>query len=66
VKSGDPDAMVVFSGDLLFPSSLSVATKGQHQAEIVEAIGAHVACLGNHGEIIALQQALVALGSLGA
>ena len=49
VKSyADEDPLVFFSGDALNPSALSTLTKGIHMAEVLNAAGVKVACVGNH------------------
>ena len=40
--------LVLFSGDCLNPSILSAFTKGEHKVPILNALGVHVAALGNH------------------
>jgi 5'-nucleotidase len=40
--------LVVFSGDCLNPSALSVVTKGKHMVPILNSLGVHLATYGNH------------------
>ena len=40
--------LVMFSGDAINPSSLSTITKGVHMAPVLNDLGIHVACMGNH------------------
>jgi len=41
-------AMTLFSGDCLNPSLLSTVTNGWQMAPVLNAMGIHTACLGNH------------------
>ncbi|XP_054842673.1 trifunctional nucleotide phosphoesterase protein YfkN-like [Eublepharis macularius] len=40
--------LIIFSGDCLNPSALSVITKGKHMIPILNALGVHFAVFGNH------------------
>ena len=40
--------LIVFSGDAFNPSLLSTFTMGAHMPPILNAIGVHVAAVGNH------------------
>ncbi|CAI8034918.1 Probable 5'-nucleotidase, partial [Geodia barretti] len=40
--------LVVFSGDCLNPSALSVATEGKHMVPVLNSLGVHLATYGNH------------------
>ncbi|RMZ52305.1 hypothetical protein APUTEX25_001921, partial [Auxenochlorella protothecoides] len=40
--------LVLFSGDCLNPSLVSSFTRGEHMAPILNSIGVHAACVGNH------------------
>jgi 5'-nucleotidase len=40
--------LIIFSGDALSPSLLSTITHGEHMVPILNAIGVHVAAVGNH------------------
>jgi 5'-nucleotidase len=45
-KAANP--LVLFSGDAFNPSSLSQITKGKHMIPVLNQLGVHVACMGNH------------------
>lgn len=40
--------LIVFSGDAFNPSLLSTVTLGAQMPPVLNAIGVHVACVGNH------------------
>eukprot|EP00299_Pterocystis_sp_00344_P009867 c4287_g1_i1.p1 GENE.c4287_g1_i1~~c4287_g1_i1.p1 ORF type:complete len:549 (-),score=128.24 c4287_g1_i1:15-1661(-) len=44
----DGNALIVFSGDALSPSILSQRTLGVHMVEVLNSLGVHFACVGNH------------------
>ena len=41
--------LVLFSGDAFNPSAMSTITKGKHMVPVLNDLGTHVACMGNHG-----------------
>ncbi len=47
-KKRSPNAIVTFGGDLISPSILSGLTKGTQMIELMNAINADIAVLGNH------------------
>lgn len=47
-KYRDRDPLVIFSGDIFSPSSLSITFKGEHMMGFLKRAGVHVACVGNH------------------
>jgi 5'-nucleotidase len=42
------DPLILFSGDIFSPSSLSVIYEGEHMIKPLNSFGIHVACTGNH------------------
>ena len=42
------DALVLFSGDCFSPSLASNMSRGEHVPHVLNALGVHVACIGNH------------------
>eukprot|EP00929_Paragymnodinium_shiwhaense_P113635 TRINITY_DN81924_c0_g1_i1.p1 TRINITY_DN81924_c0_g1~~TRINITY_DN81924_c0_g1_i1.p1 ORF type:complete len:1781 (+),score=505.68 TRINITY_DN81924_c0_g1_i1:112-5454(+) len=48
VERGEPEAVVLFSGDAFNPSLTSTTTMGRHMIPALNAIGIHTACYGNH------------------
>ncbi|KAL7271992.1 hypothetical protein RUND412_005216 [Rhizina undulata] len=46
--AGQPELLTFFSGDAFNPSLESSVTKGRHMVPLLNNIGTHVACLGNH------------------
>jgi hypothetical protein len=42
---------VLFSGDAFNPSAMSTITKGKHMVPVLNDLGTHVACMGNHGAL---------------
>lgn len=48
IARGEPEAVVLFSGDAFNPSLTSTVTKGRHMVPALNAIGVHTACYGNH------------------
>ncbi|PFH34786.1 5'-nucleotidase, C-terminal domain-containing protein [Besnoitia besnoiti] len=47
-KRGGRDGLVLFSGDIFSPAPLSEACKGRQMVELLNHIGVHTACYGNH------------------
>ncbi|KJZ79489.1 hypothetical protein HIM_00958 [Hirsutella minnesotensis 3608] len=45
---GQPELLTLFSGDAFNPSIESSVTKGRHMVPVLNAIGTHCACVGNH------------------
>lgn len=41
--------LILFSGDAYNPSMLSTITKGEQMVPVLNAMGVHVSCVGNHG-----------------
>merc|ERR1740121_2758497 len=48
VLRGEPEAIVLFSGDAYNPSITSTTTRGVHMIQALNYIGIDVACYGNH------------------
>lgn len=48
VARGEPEAVILFSGDAFNPSLTSTVTKGVHMVPALNSIGIHTACYGNH------------------
>eukprot|EP00927_Polykrikos_kofoidii_P072520 TRINITY_DN68624_c0_g1_i1.p1 TRINITY_DN68624_c0_g1~~TRINITY_DN68624_c0_g1_i1.p1 ORF type:complete len:1791 (+),score=282.65 TRINITY_DN68624_c0_g1_i1:195-5567(+) len=48
VSRGEPEAVILFSGDAFNPSLTSTTTMGKHMIPALNAIGIHTACYGNH------------------
>jgi len=46
----EEDPLILFSGDAFNPSAMSTVTKGKHMVPVLNDLGTHVACMGNHGE----------------
>lgn len=44
----EENPLILFSGDCFNPSLMSTVTRGKHMVAILNALGTHVACLGNH------------------
>ncbi|CAL4059580.1 unnamed protein product, partial [Meganyctiphanes norvegica] len=44
----DRDPLVIFSGDALSPSVMSTFTKGEQMVTVLNLLGIHCACYGNH------------------
>ena len=42
---------MLFSGDAFNPSAMSTITKGKHMVPVLNDLGTHVACMGNHGAL---------------
>jgi len=47
-KLADRDPLILFSGDALNPSVMSIVTHGRQMAPVLNAIGVHCAVYGNH------------------
>ena len=47
-QHGSQDKLVLFSGDLFAPSSLSTFFKGSQIIEVFNRLNVAVTCLGNH------------------
>jgi len=48
IKRGEPEAIVLFSGDAFNPSLTSTTTMGKHMVPALNYIGINTACYGNH------------------
>jgi len=48
LSRGEPEALVLFSGDAYNPSITSTTTHGKHMVQALNYIGIDVACYGNH------------------
>jgi 5'-nucleotidase len=48
LRSEVANSILLFSGDVLSPSTLSVITKGLHMADVFAALKVDAACIGNH------------------
>ncbi|PHJ20573.1 5 - c-terminal domain-containing protein [Cystoisospora suis] len=46
-KEGDK-GLILFSGDIFSPSQISEMTKGRQMADLLNILGVHTACYGNH------------------
>lgn len=47
-SASSPSPLVLFSGDALFPSTVSTVTMGRHMVPVLNMAGVDCACLGNH------------------
>ncbi|KAJ1459741.1 Metallo-dependent phosphatase-like protein [Pelagophyceae sp. CCMP2097] len=50
IRDSDPanPPLVIFGGDLFGPSQVSAVTKGRHMVEMLDTLGVHYGCFGNH------------------
>jgi 5'-nucleotidase len=55
-KYKDKDPLVIFSGDIFSPSSLSITFKGEHMIPFLKRAGVTVASVGNHDLDFGCQQ----------
>ncbi|GMH44822.1 hypothetical protein BSKO_12774 [Bryopsis sp. KO-2023] len=44
----EENPLMLFSGDCFNPSMLSTVTRGKHMVPVLNALGVHTSCLGNH------------------
>eukprot|EP00429_Kryptoperidinium_foliaceum_P067148 CAMPEP_0176053898 /NCGR_PEP_ID=MMETSP0120_2-20121206/26813_1 /TAXON_ID=160619 /ORGANISM="Kryptoperidinium foliaceum, Strain CCMP 1326" /LENGTH=1339 /DNA_ID=CAMNT_0017387359 /DNA_START=54 /DNA_END=4073 /DNA_ORIENTATION=- len=56
VERGEPEALVLFSGDAFNPSLTSTTTMGEHMVKGLNFIGINTACYGNHDFDFGLDQ----------
>ncbi|KAJ2963129.1 hypothetical protein NQZ79_g1799 [Umbelopsis isabellina] len=53
-QQGYNDSFVLFSGDAFSPSTESSITRGKHMPAVLNELGIHAACVGNHGKYLDL------------